>query len=65
MDIIAEYRDDQKPDVYVIYESAYLNIIVYIIGTFTVFLLLGKKWKNLNLHLKSSSLLLVVSANSF
>ena len=39
---IAEYPEHLKPDVYVIYESAYLNIIVYIIGTLTILLLIGK-----------------------
>ena len=39
--IISEYPDHLKPDVYVKYESAYLNIIVYIVGILSTFLLLG------------------------
>ena len=38
-----EYPVHLKPDVYVKYESAYLNICVYIVGTVSVFLMLGIK----------------------
>ena len=37
----SEYPDHLKPDVYVKYESAYLNIVVYIVGILSTFLLLG------------------------
>ena len=39
--IVSEYPDHLKPDVYVKYESAYLNIVVYIVGILSTFLLLG------------------------
>lgn len=38
---LQEYPVHLKPDVYVKYESAYLNICVYIVGTVSVFLMLA------------------------